>query len=242
MLNIEKLKITTPIILVIIYTGLILLASSYLKSNSIFTVSDSKYINFQANFQFLILLISVMSIVTSYLLNKQNFATYFSIGIIAAPSQELKLFGIKAGHSWMKTGLSLSITISLATATFMYFQLKNANVDFQLLQGGIFWILLFSLTNSFVEEMIFRLGIVSPLTGIFSPMTIFIISAVLFGIPHLAGMPSGIIGATMAGVLGLVLAKSMYETKGLFWAWTIHFLQDVIIIGTLYLLSAKPTI
>jgi uncharacterized protein len=65
-------------------------------------------------------------------------------------------------------------------------------------------------------------------------MTIFIISAILFGMPHLGGMPSGLIGATMAGVLGLVLAKSLYETKGFFWAWTIHFIQEMIIIGTLF--------
>jgi hypothetical protein len=52
-------------------------------------------------------------------------------------------------------------------------------------------------------------------------------------------MPSGIIGATMAGVLGLVLAKSLYETNGFFWAWSIHFLQDVIIIGAVYVLAGK---
>jgi hypothetical protein len=52
-------------------------------------------------------------------------------------------------------------------------------------------------------------------------------------------MPSGIIGAVMAGVLGYVMAKSVYETKGIFWAWAIHFLQDVIIIGPLFLISAS---
>jgi hypothetical protein len=46
--------------------------------------------------------------------------------------------------------------------------------------------------------MIFRLGIVSPLKGLIAPMTIFFISAVLFGIPHFAGMPNGIIGATLS--------------------------------------------
>ena len=87
--------------------------------------------------------------------------------------------------------------------------------------------------------MIFRIDIVSPLKGILQPMTIFIISAILFGLPHMAGMPSGLIGATMAGILGLVLAKSLYETNGFFWAWIIHFLQDVIIIGTLFLMATK---
>ena len=56
---------------------------------------------------------------------------------------------------------------------------------------------------------------------------------------QLLAFPIGIIGATMAGVLGLALAKSLYETNGFFWAWTIHFIQDVIIIGALFLLSTK---
>lgn len=70
-------------------------------------------------------------------------------------------------------------------------------------------------------------------------MMIYFLSAILFGVPHLAGMPSGVIGATMAGFLGFVLAKSLHETKGFFWAWVIHFIQDVIIIGALFLLSTK---
>ena len=41
----------------------------------------------------------------------------------------------------------------------------------------------------------------------------------------------------MAGVLGFVLAKSMIETNGFFWAWLIHFAQDVIIIGSLFLMG-----
>jgi membrane protease YdiL (CAAX protease family) len=119
---------------------------------------------------------------------------------------------------------------------FYVFSNKASSVDWSLLQGGILWIILFSLTNSFGEEMIFRLGIISPLKGLIAPMTIFLISAVLFGIPHFAGMPNGIIGATLAGILGFVLAKSMYETNGFFWAWFIHFLQDLVIIGSLYLM------
>jgi ABC-type Fe3+-siderophore transport system permease subunit len=50
-------------------------------------------------------------------------------------------------------------------------------------------------------------------------------------------MPSGIIGISLAGILGFVLAKSIFETQGFFWAWLIHFLQDVVIIGSLYLMN-----
>ncbi|MEZ5107286.1 MAG: CPBP family intramembrane glutamic endopeptidase [Draconibacterium sp.] len=235
----EKYKIALPIILVVVFTAMILLASQQLKTSKLFDVSQNEYVNFQFNYQFVLLLVTILSLSANYFLNRGNFLNYFSFGNISVPAQELKLFGIKANDSWLKTGISLSIFISLATATFMYFQLKQAQVNWALLQGGILWILLFSLTNSYGEEMIYRMGIVSPLKGLLQPMTIFIISAILFGIPHLAGMPSGLIGATMAGLLGLVLAKSLYETNGFFWAWFIHFLQDVIIIGTLFLMTTK---
>jgi uncharacterized protein len=235
----EKLKIAIPILLVIIYIGLILKASNQVKTNRLFTISQNEYINFQANYQMWLLVVTTISLLTTYFLNKGAFSQYFSFGNIAAPATKMKAFGIAQNDTWTKTGLSLTMVISIATGIFMYFQLKQTQVNWVLLQKGIFWIVLFSLTNSFGEEMIFRMGIVSPMRGLLSPMSIFLISAILFGIPHLAGMPSGIIGASMAGVLGLVLAKSMFETNGFFWAWAIHFIQDVIIIGSLFLLSFK---
>jgi len=233
-------KTILPIILTIAFAvGLLLIPQWTEKSG--FVVSDNSYITRQFNYQILLLAITATSILTTYLLNKHNFKTYFSFGQISAVGQELKLFGIKQGDTWIKTGLSLCVVISLVTAAFLYFQLKQTNPNWTSLQSGIYWIILFSLTNSFGEEMIFRLGIVSPLSGQLSPTIIFLVSAVLFGIPHFAGMPNGIIGVTLAGILGFVLAKSMYETHGFFWAWTIHFLQDILIIGTLYLMNENTS-
>lgn len=235
----NKLRIAIPIFLVVVYTALILIASNQLKTKKLFTLSQSEYINFQVNYQVALMLVALISLTVTYFLNKENFINYFSFGNISAPAQEMKLFGIKANDSWLKTGLSLTVVISLVTGIFMCFQLKQMHVNWALLQSGILWVLLFSLTNSFGEEMIYRMGIVSPLKGLLAPMTIFIISSTVFGLPHFAGMPSGLIGVTMAGILGLVLAKSLYETNGFFWAWTIHFIQDVIIIGSLFLMAAR---
>lgn len=232
------LKTILPILLTVIFTAGLLFAGAYSKKIS-FAVSNNTYINGQFNYQILLMVITGISVLTTYILNKENFANYFSFGDISATGEELKFFGIKQGDSWRKTGLSLCIVITGVTAGFMYFQLKSTQPDWSTLRSGIFWIILFSLTNSFGEEMIYRLGIVSPLKGLMEPTTIFFISAILFGLPHFAGMPNGIIGATLAGILGFVLAKSMYETNGFFWAWAIHFLQDVIIIGSLYLMNTN---
>ena len=51
--------------------------------------------------------------------------------------------------------------------------------------------------------------------------------AAYFGILHFYGVPYGVVGVLLAGFLGWLLAKSMLETRGLFWAWFIHFWQDV---------------
>ncbi len=230
-------KIIVPILFTVLFTAGLLLAGVLSKKLN-FAVSENNYINVQFNYQLILLFITGISIFTTFLLNQNNFSNFFSWGQLSAAGDELKFFGIKKGDSWVKTGLSLSLFITVVTAIFMYFQLKQVNINWSVLQAGIVWIVLFSLTNSFGEEMIFRLGIVSPLKGLLAPITIFWISAILFGIPHFAGMPNGIIGATLAGVLGFVLAKSMYETNGFFWAWLIHFLQDVVIIGSMYLINA----
>ncbi len=233
------MKIATPILLTVVYTAALLFAGALSKKIGL-QVSGNSFVNGQVNYQIILLLITGVSLLTTYILNKENFLSYFTFGQLSIPGDELKLFGIKQGDSWLKTGLSLCVVITGVTAIFMYFQLKKADVDWSILQNGIFWILLFSFTNSFGEEMIYRIGLVSPLQGLISPTTIFLISALIFGLAHISGMPSGIVGIVLAGLLGFILAKSIFETQGFFWAWLIHFLQDLVIIGSLYLMN-KPS-
>jgi len=235
------MKIFLPIIVVAIFT-IAMLSSGLIIKRVGFTPTNNAFINGQISYQLILIVITVISLVVTYLINKENFISYFSMGQIDAVGDELKYFGINKGDSWVKTGLSLSFVITSVTALFMYFQLKNIDIDWTILRTGIFWILLFALINSFGEEMIFRLGIIVPLKGLLSTNTILIISAVIFGLAHINGMPTGIIGMTIAGVLGFILAKSVIETEGFFWAWLIHFLQDVVIIGSLFLMSNSHNI
>lgn len=238
-----NLKIVLPILLVVAYTVLLFMVSSFVKRSKFFVISRNEYVSYQAGYQLLSLGIVLLSLVTTYFLNKAAFVGAFTFGDMAAPAEELDLFGIQAGDGWVKTGVSLTLIISLVTGIFMSLQLKKARIQWKHPGSGIAWILLFALTNSFAEEMIYRLGVVIPLTDQLPPLTIYIISAVLFGLPHIGGTPGGFIGAVMAAVLGFVLAKSLYETHGFFWAWCIHFIQDVIIMAALFLLAEtqKPS-
>ena len=230
------MKTYISIFIVLVATGVLLSANKWLQQRR-FLFSNNAYVDDQIKYQTLLLLTALGVLILVYLLNKESFISLFSIGNINAPTEKMTLFGIKEGDKWLETGLSLSLVITSVTAIFMYYQLKPYTVDWRLLGQGIGWILLFSFTNSFGEEAIYRLGILSPLKGMLPPTSLFLISAVLFGIPHFAGMPKGVIGVAMAGILGFVLAKSVYETNGIFWAWLIHFLQDVVIIGAIYMMK-----
>jgi hypothetical protein len=44
----------------------------------------------------------------------------------------------------------------------------------------------------------------------------------------------------LAWFLGWILAKSMLETRGLAWAWFIHFVQDVAIFGFMAIGAITP--
>jgi hypothetical protein len=97
------------------------------------------------------------------------------------------------------------------------------------------FIFILAAMNAFAGEAITRLSVVTALDGTISRRNIYVISVVLFGFPHFFGVPGGMLGSLMAGFLGWLLAKSIAETEGMFWAWFIHFLQDVIIFAGLFL-------
>ena len=64
--------------------------------------------------------------------------------------------------------------------------------------------------------------------------------AVYFGLIHFYGIPYGVVGVLLAGFLGWILAKSIQDTGGFFWAWFIHFWQDVWIFAFMAIGSIIP--
>ncbi|MEI6289685.1 MAG: CPBP family intramembrane glutamic endopeptidase [Chloroflexota bacterium] len=200
---------------------------------------SSPVINRLIKFQFLQLILAIFFLCIVYFLNPGNFSTYFQAGNVDHKISRINWLGVTGNETWLEVALSIGIFISIGTAVFMFFQFKKAGVDYRYFPFSFLWAVPFSITNAFSEEAIFRLGIVSPLSGLLSVSVIVLISAVLFGVPHYFGMPSGVIGVIMAGFLGWLLALSLVETQGLMIAWAIHFVQDVIIITSMILMSKK---
>jgi membrane protease YdiL (CAAX protease family) len=205
-------------------------------------LNPNSVVDFQIKFQSLQLVLTAVVLLLVYLLNPENFILFFRMGNVTVHISKIAWLGVTGKETWLEIATSIGLFITLGTGIFMFFQLKKAGVQ----SSEVFktsellvWAILFSATNAFSEEAIFRIGIVSPLFGIFSVSAIVLISGVIFGAPHYFGMPSGIIGALMAGFLGWLLAMSLVETQGLLIAWAIHFAQDVVIITSMILMSNK---
>lgn len=142
----------------------------------------------------------------------------------------------KATETWRHLGLNFSIVITAVTAIVIYFQvIHGAPIRLDWFPGILF-VLVFALANAFAEEIIFRFSFVAVVSKYgWSPYVAQGLAAATFGLIHYFGTPGGIPGMLMAGFIGWFLAKSMLETRGFFWALTIHFLQDVVIFFALFM-------
>jgi uncharacterized protein len=200
-------------------------------------VGIAEYVKNQSKYQQRLFLAAVFVLCLLHLYAPETLSRFFSIGYLAAPATKVEWLGIAEGETWLSLGPTLAISITAATSAFVYLQFRKTVGKLRHISSYWGWILLFSASNSFSEEIIFRMGVIVPLCGAVQTSSILLISAIAFGAPHVRGMPNGLIGAGMAALLGWILAKSVIETNGFFWAWFIHFLQDIVIYSA-YVMAA----
>lgn len=193
-------------------------------------VSTYDIVNYTFTMQMMVLPVSLVVLLLMFVFRRNSFRKYFRSGISFSNDTS----------EWNVYGPVAAIGFTIGTVMLMSFSVMS--------QGGAFnatffslipLVLLFSATNAWSEEVFTRFVIVAGLEGKFSPNAICWISAIIFGVPHFFGTPSGISGVFMSGFLGWVLAKSVVETKGMGWALVIHFLQDVAIFGAGAMMVAK---
>jgi membrane protease YdiL (CAAX protease family) len=169
-------------------------------------------------------------VATLWILKRRRKAFYLVKGQIDAPFEPVRWLGIREGGSWRTLGWIFVLVVCIATLIPTVFSLQLSSNT--LLRAGYLLpsILLFSAINAFTEEIYFRLSLLSTLYDVIGRTHTLLIIVVFFGLAHyMHGSPSGIIGFLMTGFLAWLLAKSILETKGIFWAWFIHFLADVVV-------------
>jgi membrane protease YdiL (CAAX protease family) len=231
------MKVFILTIVVIVATLFLVFSSSVLSRIGV-SLHSNTFINSTAKYQIFAFFVACVVLLFTVWLNPSS-KILFQFGKTSTIALKESWLGINGKSTWLSNGLQLLFIISLATGFFMFIGVKNSN-SFQSFDWRyIPIILLFALTNSFSEEIIYRFGIVGGLLNFTPKITILLISAILFGLPHYGGNPSGFVGVIMAGLMGYILAKSTIETQGLGIAWIIHFVQDVIIFTALLMMHVK---
>lgn len=233
----EKFKTASITLIVTIFSIMLV----YIKKNPIANIDfiANKALNSEINYQVTVLILSISMIVIVIIMTGMRSLKFLNITRLDGVIKPDKYIGIKPNHkdTWLSLGINFSIIISTVTAIVIYFQVyQNQEMNF-ILFPNLFIILILALSNSFVEEIIFRFSFVSIIN--YNNQSQYLaqaLSALTFGIIHYFGVPAGIPGVLMAGFIGWFLTKSIFETKGFFWAWFIHFVQDVIIMIGLFMM------
>lgn len=151
-------------------------------------------------------------------------------GTLRAPSRRMLALGVKDGESWRQVGITFTVIISAVTGLFLFlaYQDQLGSIAPASWALALAVAIPLSASNALTEELITRWAVVESLSGSaarFAPW----VSAAIFGAVHYFGIPGGAVGAVMAGFLGWLLARSIQDTRGIGWAWIVHFCQDVLI-------------
>ena len=163
---------------------------------------------------------------------------FLSRGNLSAPAQPIPFVGLRKPIPWTVFGPALLVVFGVALPLFLYFMVYPDFTDRGRILRCLPWILLVAALNAANEEFQFRSVLLAHLRNVVSPAEGALLTAVLFGLGHYYGQPSGPIGVVMAGIAGWLWARSMIETRGFFWAFFIHMVQDVVILSFLAVATA----
>lgn len=188
------------------------------------------YLSFFLPFHTLDILRTLLVIAALWLVKRDRADFFLVKGQMDAPIEPVRWLGIKQGESWRVFGwiftacAAAAIVIPLALSvplTAEAFSRALPLLPLAILLAGL---------NAFAEETYYRASMVSTLGAPIGKNHALLLACVFFGLAHwLYGSPPGFIGFALTGFLAFLLGKSMLETKGMLWAWTIHFVPDVFI-------------
>jgi membrane protease YdiL (CAAX protease family) len=162
---------------------------------------------------------------------KRNRREFFLVrGELNAPIEPVYWLGIREGGSWRIFTWIFALVAAICVAVPTFIAMRQSSEVFVKALPLLPVILIFSAINAFNEEIYFRASLLSTLTEIIGKNHTLLINAAFFGLAHyLYGSPPGVTGFLMTAFLAWIMGKSILETRGIFRAWTIHFLPDIVI-------------
>jgi hypothetical protein len=186
------------------------------------------------------LVVTLAMVAVLFALHRDRHAFYLAKGELAAPAAPIRWMGVAPGTRWSTLGPILAAAITAGTLAFLVLSGTPSVGDLARVAPLLPVVLLAAALNAFNEEVTYKASLLSVLVGPVGSRDALRMVAAFFGLGHFYGVPYGVIGVILAWFLGWILARSMLETRGLAWAWFIHFLQDVAIFGFLAVGAITP--
>ena len=154
---------------------------------------------------------------------------FLRIGQLNAPVKPERILWFRSHVRWWHLAPLIIVTFAVAMAAFLFTTLRpnfwQLSQHWQLLP----WALATAALNAANEEFQYRSVPLAHLRDVVPLREAVWLTEIFFGMSHYFGQPSGWLGVMMATVAGWIWAKSMVETRGVGWAFTIHMVQDVVI-------------
>lgn len=186
------------------------------------------------------LLVTLVVIGALFALKRDRRAFFLAKGDPGAPAAPVRWMGVGEGTRWSMLGPVLSVAITGGTLAFLVLAGTPSPEVLTRAIPSIPIVLACAALNALNEEITCKAGFLAVLLEPVGARNALRMVAAYFGLAHFYGVPYGIVGVVLAWFLGWILARSMLETRGLWWAWWIHFLQDVVIFGFLVVGAITP--
>ncbi|NOS71754.1 MAG: CPBP family intramembrane metalloprotease [Verrucomicrobia bacterium] len=164
------------------------------------------------------------------------FIAYFLL-IVCVPCLRRSMGWLRAGKL---SSASVIVTIGVMALTVLALVLFHtmvrpevrgyrAAIPFDALGGVIIAGVIFTIVNATLEELVFRGVLFDALESQWGTWVTLIATALLFGLGHLRGYPSGIVGACLAALFGFAVGVLRLWTGGLALPIVAHMAADATI-------------
>jgi len=164
-----------------------------------------------------------------FLLQRRRQRFFLVRGDLHAQAEPVRWLGQRSPGPLWKFGAVFTLVVIVAQIFMFILPLSPTAGAVRQLLSLLPVVLLLAAANGFSEEVLFRVGLISPVVDVVGKSNAVWMAAVLFGLAHyIGGIPSGIPGVLITALLGWFFGKCLLDSGGFFWPWLFHAIQDVL--------------
>lgn len=160
---------------------------------------------------------------------------YLAVGDLGATAEPTRLKIPPKPEPWTRFGRNYAIISVGLLLLFLIPALKPSLANFSV--GLLLFAGVCAAMNAFAKEFLYRSAWIPQVLPLFGKGATLMLVPAWFGLAHYFGVPNGLTGVLLAAIGGWFFAKSMIETRGIAWAWFLHFLADFTVYLVLLLSS-----